>query len=356
MDSLPDLILSQKGYALSSCGDVNGDGYGDVAVGYYFYDSVWVFFGGNTMDTVPDLILSDALDGEEFGWSIAGCGDLNQDGYSDFIVGTPSGGGGRGLIYFAGDPVDNVFDVEITPPDTLYSEFGFSISDGNLNLDGLTEIILGARENTGGGPAPGMAYVYGDITPPQVTLLSPNGGEELVVGSTYEIVWNCSDNFSIYHFNICLSRDGGLTYSDTIETNIPGFDTSFAWIVSEPSSQTCRIELNVFDYANNMGSDSSDNDFVITGGLFLRGDANEDMAVDLGDLLSIINYLFKGGEVSCLDAGDCNDDGVIDLSDVIYLINYLYKVGPPPPIPFPACGLDPTPDKLGREFHPCQDL
>ncbi len=358
MDSLPDLILSQRAAraGLSPCGDINGDGFGDVAVGYYLRDSVWVFFGGNPMDTVPDLIVSDALDDEKFGWAVAGCGDLNQDGYSDFIVGAPAGGaGGRGLIYFGGDPVDNAFDVELLPPDTLYSELGVSISAGDLNLDGFIEITLGSHENNSGYPGPGMARIYGDITPPQVTLLSPNGDEELVVGSTHEIIWNSSDNFGIHHFDICLSRDGGLSYPDTIETDIPNSDTSFVWIVPEPPSQTCRIKINAFDLANNLGFDSSDGNFVITTGLFLRGDTNEDMVVDVGDLISIINYLFIEGDVSCLDAVDCNDDGITDISDVVYLINYLYIDGSAPPIPFPDCGLDLTPDELGCEYHPCQD-
>ena len=354
MDSLPDLILSQEGSALSPCGDVNGDGYDDVAVAYYFNDSVWVFFGGDPMDSIPDLMISDALDGEVFGWEVADCGDLNHDGFSDFIVGAPSGGGGRGLVYFGGDPADDVFDVQIDPPDALYTQFGCSICAGDLNLDGFLEITLGAWENAGGGPAPGMAYIYGDITSPQVTLILPNGGEELVVGTSYEIVWSASDNFGIHHFNLYLSRDGGLTYPDTIETDIPGSDTSFAWIVPEPPCQTCRVQLSAVDYANKEGFDSSDSNFVITRGLFLRGDANEDMTANSADVVGLINYLFKGGPLSCLDAADCNDDGIINSSDVVYLINYLFKGGPASPIPFPACGLDPTPDELGCESHPCQ--
>lgn len=67
----------------------------------------------------------------------------------------------------------------------------------------------------------------------------------------------------------------------------------------------------------------------------------------------MINFLFMGGEVSCLDAADCNDDGMIDIGDVVYLINYLYIGGSAPAIPFPVCGLDPTADELGCEAHPC---
>jgi hypothetical protein len=84
---------------------------------------------------------------------------------------------------------------------------------------------------------------------------------------------------------------------------------------------------------------------VITGPLFIRGDANDDELVDIGDLIHLINYLYKTGPapVPLLDAGDVNDDGLVDIGDVTYLINYLYKGGSQPPAPFPNPGVDLTP-------------
>jgi len=53
--------------------------------------------------------------------------------------------------------------------------------------------------------------------------------------------------------------------------------------------------------------------------------------IDLGDVLHLINYLYKSGPAPVpLIAGDCNCDGVVDLGDVLYLINYLYRGGDPP--------------------------
>jgi len=66
-------------------------------------------------------------------------------------------------------------------------------------------------------------------------------------------------------------------------------------------------------------------------GGFTRGDANGDGVIDLGDILYLINYLYKGGPApNPLQAGDANCDGTVDLGDVLHLINYLYKGGPPP--------------------------
>jgi len=69
---------------------------------------------------------------------------------------------------------------------------------------------------------------------------------------------------------------------------------------------------------------------VLSGG-FIRGDANGDGFVELGDIVYFINYLYKDGSTPVpLEAGDVNCDGVVNLGDVVYLITYLYKNGPPP--------------------------
>jgi hypothetical protein len=64
----------------------------------------------------------------------------------------------------------------------------------------------------------------------------------------------------------------------------------------------------------------------------LCGDVNNDGVIDLGDIVYLINYLFKGGPapIQELCVGDCNHDDVVDLGDVVYLINYLFRGGPAP--------------------------
>ncbi len=64
---------------------------------------------------------------------------------------------------------------------------------------------------------------------------------------------------------------------------------------------------------------------------YILGDTNRDMLIDLGDVILLLNYLFKGGSApDPLEAGDANSDGIVDLGDAIYLLNYLFKGGPPP--------------------------
>jgi hypothetical protein len=53
--------------------------------------------------------------------------------------------------------------------------------------------------------------------------------------------------------------------------------------------------------------------------------------VDIGDVVYLINYLFKHGPTPVpFIEGDTNCDGNIDVGDVIILINYLFKGGPAP--------------------------
>lgn len=78
---------------------------------------------------------------------------------------------------------------------------------------------------------------------------------------------------------------------------------------------------------------------------FVRGDSNDDGALDLSDVLFTLNYLFLGTDTpSCLAAADSNDDGLIDLSDGIFFLGFLFQGSETLPLPFPELGVDPTPD------------
>ncbi len=80
---------------------------------------------------------------------------------------------------------------------------------------------------------------------------------------------------------------------------------------------------------------------------FLRGDSNGDGEVNVSDPVHVLNYLFSGGaEPRCLDSADGDDNGQVNITDAVYLLNYLFSSGRPPPPPFPAVGVDLTPDEL----------
>lgn len=89
--------------------------------------------------------------------------------------------------------------------------------------------------------------------------------------------------------------------------------------------------IKVTDSSAPNKTDTQELFITVTESSFIRGDVNHDGLVDLGDVMYLINYLYKyGPEPLPWEAGDVTCDGIIDLTDVLYLINYLYKDGPSP--------------------------
>jgi len=61
------------------------------------------------------------------------------------------------------------------------------------------------------------------------------------------------------------------------------------------------------------------------------GDANGDEATNIGDAVSVINYVFNAGlPPDPLCEGDCNADGDCNVGDAVYLINFVFNSGPDP--------------------------
>lgn len=62
-----------------------------------------------------------------------------------------------------------------------------------------------------------------------------------------------------------------------------------------------------------------------------NGDANGDNRLSLADIITLVNYIFRGTQIPGSPAyGDTNCDGKITLGDIIWLVNYLFKSGPLP--------------------------
>ena len=149
------------GHDICGVGDLNGDGYDDVAAAGWEYDPplgwralVFVFFGDSPMDTIPDLILTDTYWGGSTSISLAG-GDVNGDSFSDIVVGLPYGPGNVD-IYFGGNPMDTIVDLVLWEPPTG-SSFASDVSTGDVNGDGYCDVIASDYFE---GMGKGAAYVF----------------------------------------------------------------------------------------------------------------------------------------------------------------------------------------------------
>ena len=89
------------GGVVAGLGDINGDGYDDVAVRTKS-KVVYIYWGSEDFDTIPDVILDDNEMDSGFGRSIACAGDVNGDSISDIIVGASryNSQTGRAYLYF----------------------------------------------------------------------------------------------------------------------------------------------------------------------------------------------------------------------------------------------------------------
>ncbi len=172
MDNIADVTMSGTsiydsfGFSVSTAGDVNGDGYSDVIIGAYgefifnsYTGRAYIFFGGASMDNIPDVTMAGETVGGRYGWSVSAAGDVNGDGYSDVIVGSDqySSAKGRAYIYLGGALPDNTADV-IMNGEADGDEFGVSVSTaGDVNGDGYSDVIVGSDQYFSNR---GRAYIF----------------------------------------------------------------------------------------------------------------------------------------------------------------------------------------------------
>jgi hypothetical protein len=178
-DNTPDVVFYGNasgdtfGYPVSGVGDLNGDGYDDIAISAYMDDTggpnsgaVYVYFGGDLMDNVSDLVIIGDRQDQWFGCWIAGACDVNGDGYNDLVLtSNPDWDAGRqqyGVvsIYYGGINMDSTPDVIITAPekDVYFNVLPTETPD--LNGDGYDDVVVGAGLSADGGIQYGKAYVY----------------------------------------------------------------------------------------------------------------------------------------------------------------------------------------------------
>jgi len=181
-----DAIISAEafgdnlGFSVASAGDVNNDGFDDIIIGARSNDTrgiqsgrVYLFQGpleGELAATDADAIISGAAF-DELGRAVAPVGDLNGDGFDDILLGTDIAGGSfQGQAFLFNGPLSGArtaasADAIITGSFSNES-FGASVAlAGDLNGDGINDLIIGAPRFPLNGADTGRAYVFfGPVT------------------------------------------------------------------------------------------------------------------------------------------------------------------------------------------------
>lgn len=146
MDAIEDVIFTghaenvKLGYSIAGGSDINRDGYGDVILGTD-NGKVYIHYGGVYMDGIPDVTLTGEAGTDNYGHSVAIAGDVNGDGYSDVAV---TACADKANIYFGGVQMDAVYDVVLVNEEENPCVIAGA---GDVNGDGCADIIIGQPQS-----------------------------------------------------------------------------------------------------------------------------------------------------------------------------------------------------------------
>ncbi|HPQ40828.1 MAG TPA: hypothetical protein PLV45_10685, partial [bacterium] len=126
-----------------------------------------------------------------------------------------------------------------------------------INLENGTEQVYLGTEKCGL-----YKWMPVDADAPSVDLLSPDGGETLHYGESYDITWTAADNERVQYCDLFLSPDSGATWPVVVAGAVDNTG-SFQWSIPLVHSNSCRIKITAYDPSWNYVSDESSDDFTI---------------------------------------------------------------------------------------------
>lgn len=309
----PRPASGRMGTAVSIVGDLDGDGLDDVLAtapdmylrgeGYvvlgraetYAHEVAWLDagFGGYVIDS--DHFVSVGSSGF-FGRGASGTGDIDGDGIPDFVmsdhrvhIGESQSNTDRTYVFFGTPTGPRVTsDVSAGSGGFVILNESASIDDtvvsvgdaGDVNGDGLQDLIVGASDADGSGHDAGRSYVvFGKADGAPVDLAALGSGGFVIDGES-------SDDHSGYHVDAAGDVNG-----DGLDDVVVG---AWAAATSGPASGSTYV---VFGKADGAPVDLA-NVAAGVGGFAVHGESSSDYSSQHG----------------AAGVGDINGDGMVDLA------------------------------------------
>ena len=341
-----DQAGSLFGATVAAAGDVNMDGFDDIVVGapgYMGSDSLQrgagiVIFGSNS--TLPAVQLPVTIEAPagvtQFGWEVAGVGDVNNDGYSDLLVRSASqiGKGVVGRVFLflgASDGLSSLVilldSAEIFDPATgsFNVQTGSLAGAGDFNSDGYDDFLVGSWThglNQEGAvfvykgsefafPVPIIAtvrfdHLYGTYGNYTVTASVPGDGNSAYVGSTIARIKSypvaADDTCRLYENSVLtVNAVSGVINNDN-DPDGDGDLLSAVQLTDVTNGVLAFYEDGSFEYTPNTGFAGTDSfTYMITDG--------------------IVNSNIATVRFNVIRPGDLNGDGLIDTYDLSVVRN-----------------------------------
>ncbi|MBN1850854.1 MAG: FG-GAP repeat protein [Deltaproteobacteria bacterium] len=354
-----DQQWAHMGFSVSSTGDVNGDGYGDIIVGVPGYDNgesvegiALVFLGsasgitGTNPSNAHAMIEGNQI-GAGMGNSVASAGDVNGDGYGDIIVGATLYDNGETDEGAAFVFLGSASGVTGTNPSNAHAMLESNQADawmgqsvasaGDVNGDGYDDVIVGVRYYDNTETDEGAAFVFlGSAS--GITGTNPSNAHSMLVPNQYYAVMCIvgsagdvnDDGYDDIIVGAALYNDGETDEGAAFvflgsASGVTGTGPSDAHAMIESNQAFATMGWSVAS-AGDVNGDGYD-DIIVGAGYYSSGEASEGAAfVFLGSASGITgtnplnaHAMIQGNQANAYMgssvgfAGDVNGDGYDDV-------------------------------------------
>ena len=318
MDTIPDLIIPSPGgiedfgRLSKNCGDLNCDGFEDFALRNWIdpnNQEVWLFFGGEILDSLPDLIFIEDGGGQGYGQYVS-FGDFNGDSFLDlgtasrYFYSGPQPHRGKVFVYFGGADVDTTADFYF---DSYYNDLGGQFGtwlsiDTDIDNDNCTDIVCFSQISA----VTYFAWFFeGGIEPDSIpewcfttTFTIPSYGQKIwQVSSLNDINGDSFDDIAVLIYDY---SGGGypiyIFYGGTTISNTPN-------VVIQGAASTNSVIRSAGDVNNDGIYDLIVWDYWVR--IYFGGE-------QIGPLEDLYYYAGSSEEGDACYAGDVNGDGIDD--------------------------------------------